>query len=170
MSSFGIRRLIGVPSVCPSKTPDRILTVSDSLRCVTIALCPGARRSRSGWMSASESESRGGHPSITAPIAPPCDSPHVVTRKSRPQLLPTRRGYRAGRSLAHFPLHQEPAQDLARWGLRNLVDELEVADPLVRRDPSRDECHDRVGRRGARLIVGLQHDERLRDFTGFLVR
>src|SRR6266511_2712302 len=60
MSSFGMRRLIGVPRVCPSKTPDRICTVSDSLRCDTRALCPGARRSRSGWMSASDRGSRGG--------------------------------------------------------------------------------------------------------------
>ena len=33
-------------------------------------------------------ESTGGQPSTTAPMAAPWDSPHVVTRKSRPQLLP----------------------------------------------------------------------------------
>src|SRR5262245_57541765 len=93
MSSFGIKRLIGVPSVWPSKTPDRICTVSDSLRCETSALCPGARRSRSGWMSAADRRSRGGPPSTTAPVAPPSDSPQVVTRKSCPQVLPMRRGY-----------------------------------------------------------------------------
>src|SRR5262245_28676440 len=93
MSSLGITRLIGVPSVCPSKTPDRILTVSVSLRWVTRALWPGLRRSRSGWMSASDKGSRGGQPSTTAPVAPPCDSPHVVTRKSCPQVLPMRRAY-----------------------------------------------------------------------------
>ena len=88
MSALGISMLIGVPIVCPSKTPERIWTVSVSLRCVTSALWPGTRRSRSGWMSASDSGSRGGQPSTTAPMAAPWDSPHVVTRKSCPQLLP----------------------------------------------------------------------------------
>ena len=60
MSRFDISRLIGVPSVWPSKTPDRILTVSVSFRWVTMALWPGTRRSRSGWMSASDSARRGG--------------------------------------------------------------------------------------------------------------
>src|SRR5262245_38647310 len=90
MSSLGIDRLIGVPSVRPSNTPDRMRTLSDSLRWVTSVLWPGARRSRSGWMSASESGRRGGQPSTTAPTAPPCDSPHVVTRKRCPQVLPMR--------------------------------------------------------------------------------
>src|SRR5215475_5470595 len=93
MSRFGISRLMGVPSVCPSNTPDRILTVSVSFRWLTSALCPGTRRSRSGWMSASDSGRRGGQPSTTAPMPAPWDSPHVVTRKSCPQLLPTHRGY-----------------------------------------------------------------------------
>jgi hypothetical protein len=43
-----------VPSVWPVvEMPDRICTVSDSLRGVTILDCPGRRRSKSGWMSAS---------------------------------------------------------------------------------------------------------------------
>ena len=37
---------IGVPVVRPSKTPDRISTVSLSLRFVVRRLCPGLRRSR----------------------------------------------------------------------------------------------------------------------------
>ena len=78
------------PSVWPSNTPLRMRTVSDSLRWVTRWLCPGARRSRSGWMSASASGSCGGQPSTTAPSAPPCDSPKVVTRNSVPKVLPTR--------------------------------------------------------------------------------
>src|SRR5919106_1164031 len=69
MSRFGISRLIGVPSVWPSKTPERIRTVSVSLRWVTRWLWPGARRSRSGWMSASDRGRRGGQPSTTAPRA-----------------------------------------------------------------------------------------------------
>src|SRR6267142_1351363 len=44
-------------------------------------------------MSASESARRGGQPSTTAPTPPPCDSPQVVTRNRRPQVLPTRREY-----------------------------------------------------------------------------
>src|SRR5689334_1392319 len=95
MSALGISMLIGVPSVLPSNTPERIWTVSVSLRWVTMALWPGTRRSRSGWMSASESARRGGQPSTTAPMPVPCDSPQVVTRKSWPQVLPTARGYRS---------------------------------------------------------------------------
>src|SRR5207244_13546315 len=30
----------------------------------------------------------GGQPSITTPTPPPCDSPKVVTRKSRPKVFP----------------------------------------------------------------------------------
>src|SRR6185369_1563226 len=86
---------MGVPSVWPSKTPERILTVSVSLRWVTRALWPGTRRSRSGWMSASDRDRRGGQPSTMAPMAAPCDSPHVVRRKSWPQVLPTAREYPA---------------------------------------------------------------------------
>src|SRR4030095_5762063 len=99
MSALGISMLMGVPSVTPSKTPDRICTVSVSLRWVVIALWPGTRRSRSGWMSASDSGKRGGQPSTTAPMPAPCDSPHVVTRKSWPQVFPTARGYRSPRGL-----------------------------------------------------------------------
>src|SRR6266487_6067899 len=39
-------------------------------------------------MSALESAIRGGQPSTTTPIPPPCDSPKVVTRKSWPKVLP----------------------------------------------------------------------------------
>src|SRR5213594_4676826 len=111
-------RLIGVPSVCPSNTPDRICTVSDSLRCDTSALCPGARRSRSGWMSPSDRGSRGGQPSTTAPVAPPCDSPQVVTRKRRPQLLPMRRGYVSRRSNSKQSGFTTFARSLASRGRR----------------------------------------------------
>src|SRR4030095_15903901 len=76
--------LMGVPRVWPSKTPDRICTVSDSLRGVTILDCPGRRRSRSGWISASDNLRRGGQPSTTTPTPPPCDSPQVVMRNSWP--------------------------------------------------------------------------------------
>ena len=40
------RREIGVPVVFPSNTPDRISTVSDSVRLVVYLLCPGLRLSR----------------------------------------------------------------------------------------------------------------------------
>ena len=39
-------------------------------------------------MSASLSSIPGGQPSITQPIAGPCDSPNVVTVKSVPRVLP----------------------------------------------------------------------------------
>src|SRR5882672_3883249 len=78
---------IGVPNVLPSKVPERIWTLSDSFRGETIFDWPGRRRSRSGWMSASFSSSRGGHPSTTTPIPSPCDSPHVVMQKSLPNVF-----------------------------------------------------------------------------------
>src|SRR5436853_6253231 len=64
---------------------------SDSLRGVVILDWPGRRRSRSGWMSASESFSRGGQPSTTTPTPPPWDSPHVVMRNKWPNELDMRR-------------------------------------------------------------------------------
>src|SRR5690606_4848986 len=39
-------------------------------------------------MSASDSARPGGQPSITAPMAGPCDSPKLVTRKRVPRVLP----------------------------------------------------------------------------------
>src|SRR6185312_1198584 len=83
-----MRSAMGVPVVLPSYTPERISTRSSSRRCVTWRDVPGLRRSRSGWMSASESAIPGGQPSITQPIAGPCDSPKVVTVKSVPRVLP----------------------------------------------------------------------------------
>src|SRR5512141_1670531 len=83
-----MRSAIGVPVVLPSYTPERISTLSSSWRCVTWREVPGLRRSRSGWMSASESSIPGGQPSITQPIAGPWDSPKVVTVKRVPRVLP----------------------------------------------------------------------------------
>ena len=73
---------IGVPVVLPSYTPDRISTWSASWRWVTWRLVPGRRRSRSGWMSASDSAMPGGQPSITQPMAGPWVSPKLVTANS----------------------------------------------------------------------------------------
>ena len=81
-------RQIGVPVVLPSYTPDRISTASASLRCVTWRDVPGRRRSSSGWMSASDRAMPGGQPSITQPMAGPCDSPKFVTWKRWPKVLP----------------------------------------------------------------------------------
>src|SRR6478672_5823287 len=83
-----MRSAIGVPVVLPSYTPERISTRSSSRRCVTWRDVPGFLRSRSGWMSASESSIPGGQPSTTQPIAGPCDSPNVVTVKRVPRVLP----------------------------------------------------------------------------------
>jgi len=87
-SSLRISSAIGVPVVRPSKTPDRISTVSVSRRWVTWRDVPGLRRSRSCWMSATASSNPGGQPSTTQPIAGPCDSPNEVTQKSLPKVLP----------------------------------------------------------------------------------
>src|SRR5258708_12557579 len=79
---------IGVPVVTPSNTPDRILTVSGSWRCVTKRDWPGRRFSIHTWMSASLSGRRGGVPSTTQPIPAPWLSPHPVHRTTLPTLLP----------------------------------------------------------------------------------
>src|SRR5688572_24037188 len=83
-----MRSAMGVPVVLPSYTPERISTRSSSRRWVTWREVPGFRRSRSGWMSASESSIPGGQPSITHPIAGPWDSPKVVTVKRVPRVEP----------------------------------------------------------------------------------
>ncbi len=80
-------RLMGVPRVRPSNTPERICTLSCSWRGEVSSLCPGLRRSSSRWISAASSGSPGGQPSITAPMAGPCDSPQVVTRKYLPKVF-----------------------------------------------------------------------------------
>jgi hypothetical protein len=84
---FSIIRLIGVPVVLPSNTPERIRTRSSSRRWVVKRLVPGLRASMKGWMKASEMASPGGHPSTTAPNAGPWLSPQVVKRKTRPKVF-----------------------------------------------------------------------------------
>ena len=42
-----------------------------------MSLCPGLRRSSSGWISAVVNGIPAGQPSITTPTPPPCDSPNV---------------------------------------------------------------------------------------------
>jgi hypothetical protein len=90
-SVLRIRSAMGVPVVWPSNTPDRISTWSASWRWVTWRLVPGRRRSRSGWMSLTDSAMPGGQPSITQPMAGPCDSPKLVTAKILPRVLPLMR-------------------------------------------------------------------------------
>src|SRR5262245_20589913 len=75
---------IGVPRVRPSKRPEITSTWSASLRWVVSVLWPGRRRSSSRWMSATSTAIPGGMPSTTTPTPGPCDSPKVVTTKSRP--------------------------------------------------------------------------------------
>ena len=67
---LGIQAM-GVPVVSPSKTPLRISGRSGSLRCVTIADCPGRRRSRSGCRSSSLSGTPGGQPSTITTLPAP---------------------------------------------------------------------------------------------------
>jgi hypothetical protein len=75
---------MGVPSVTPSATPDRISQVSSSLRGVVMMDCPGRRRSSSTCTSSVVMASRGGTPSTTQPTPLPWDSPKVVTRNAVP--------------------------------------------------------------------------------------
>src|SRR5947209_3538843 len=68
--------------------------------------CPGRRRSNSSCISSREIGSFGGQPSTTTPTAAPCDSPHVVMRKSAPKLLDMwRRLYL--RKERYGPLHSQ---------------------------------------------------------------
>jgi hypothetical protein len=78
---------IGVPVVRPSNTPDRISTASASWRCEVCRDLPVARRARSWANSSALIASPGGQPSITQPIAGPCDSPKVVTVNNFPKEL-----------------------------------------------------------------------------------
>src|SRR5215211_1759773 len=55
---------IGAPVVKPLKMPDRISTLSSSLRCVVIIDWPGFLRSRRGCISASSRGRPAGHPSL----------------------------------------------------------------------------------------------------------
>src|SRR5438128_10362983 len=71
---------------------------------------------------------------------------------------------RTGLRLRPLSFDEDPPQDLARGRLRDLLDELDLADLLVRSDPLRHERHDHLG---GGLV--LQHDERLRDLSGLLV-
>src|ERR1035441_4246973 len=96
---------IGVPSVLPSKVPERICTVSLSLRGETIFDWPGRRRAKSGWVAASVDAPRGGQPSTTTPTPPPWDSPQVVMRKRCPKVFAM--GLQWGRSGRRSNLERE---------------------------------------------------------------
>ena len=86
-------RLIGEPVVrgpsvrSSSNTPERILTSSGSLRCVTNFDVPGFLRSSAVWMSSGRRMMPGGQPSMTTPSAGPWLSPQVVNRKTLPNVL-----------------------------------------------------------------------------------
>ena len=101
-----------MPSVTPSKTPERISTRSSSWRGVVSELWPGRRRSRSRWISAASSGSRGGQPSTTTPTPPPWLSPKVVIWKVCPKRLDTRRRYTRLRIAP--PPRSAPRERLAR--------------------------------------------------------
>ncbi|MNY14403.1 hypothetical protein D3C86_1475790 [compost metagenome] len=73
---------IGVPVLLPSNVPDKIWTVSLSLRCVVIFDCPGLRLSSSDWIKSRSTGSCAGQPSKITPMATPCDSPKVVMRNN----------------------------------------------------------------------------------------
>ncbi len=90
----------GVPVVLPSKTPERIWTLSASLRFVVISDWPGLRRSSCFWISSSPRGTPGVTPSTITPTPRPCDSPNVVTLNMLPKVLP---GIGTLRAPAHRP-------------------------------------------------------------------
>ncbi len=79
---------IGAPVDLPSNMPESSSTISDSFRCVVIFDCPGRRRSNSPCIAAISIETPAGHPSITPPMAAPCDSPKVVSLNVFPRVFP----------------------------------------------------------------------------------
>ena len=89
-----------------------------------------------------------------------------VPADGRPHPLSGRGGLRLGPRVAQGLPLELPAQELARRGLRDGLDELETAYLLVVRDLAGDEVHDLLGRRVRAL---LQHDVRRRDLAGLLV-
>src|SRR5207237_6176237 len=72
-----------------------------------------------------------------------------------------------GRARRLLPLGELTAEDLAGRGARDLVDELDLPDPLVIGDPLLHESHQLVGRHGG---AGADLDERLRDLTRLGIR
>src|SRR5688572_11672167 len=105
-------------------------------------LWPGRRRSRSRWISARSTGTRGGHPSMTTPIAGPCDSPQVEIVNSLPKVLPMlNRLYAKRRCCAGC----DPAGRPVRSGIVRASWE---ETPIARSATLRAE----VGRRGAALL------------------
>src|SRR5271155_2533014 len=103
---------MGVPVVRPSKTPERIRTVSGSRRCETKCELPGRRRSTSGCRSASLKGSPGGQPSTTQPSAAPWLSPKLVTVNKRPNELPDMRLFAPSVPLPAAPRPPRGAEQL----------------------------------------------------------
>lgn len=68
--------------------------------------------SSSTCMSASDNGSLGGHPSITHPTPPPCDSPNVVTRNTVPYVFPVPARTSAPCKQTE---HQPPTQTHRHW-------------------------------------------------------
>ncbi len=85
---FLIKRPIGVPVVIPSKVPDTILIVSDSLLWVVCLELPGFLKFKSPCKSSSDNAIPGGQPSTIPMRASPWLSPAVVKVNSFPNELP----------------------------------------------------------------------------------
>src|SRR5689334_22680338 len=121
--------------------PDKISTVSGSLRWVTCLEVPGRRRSSSGWMSAADSAIPGGQPSITQPIAGPWLSPKLVTRKRWPKVLPDIRCRQSVRRRLFVAVFDRPVADV---GLQHPVLEVLAVDDRLRDVVERDHAHQRA--------------------------
>ena len=87
---------IGVPSVSPSYTPERISTPVGLVALGDQSALAGASAVEVGLDVGLDSGSRGGQPSITTPTPGPCDSPKVVMRNRRPLLEPMAAKYASG--------------------------------------------------------------------------
>lgn len=78
---------MGAPVDFPSNIPDKNSGSSVSLRSVVRADWPGLRRAICRLIRAKSIAIPAGNPSITPPIAFPCDSPNVVSRNILPNVL-----------------------------------------------------------------------------------
>ena len=75
------------PQVTPFFTPLRKSGASLSRRAVANAPRPGARRVRKALSASISMAKPTGSPSITTPMASPCEAPKIVMRKFFPRLL-----------------------------------------------------------------------------------
>src|SRR5215472_10723125 len=158
-------------SIRPNVSTTRATILSMVARSPTSALT-----ARPSFTAAAVDSAAAGSMSTTATRAP---ASAIASEIARPMPLPapvtmaTLSASVMDRAISRARLvlvDQHPPQDLSGGGLRDLLDQLEVADALVRRDALGHPRHDRLGRRRSRRVVALEHHVGLGHLAGLLVR